>query len=244
MIRTKVKGTKFKAASSPEEEPNFYKMAPVTVTPNSSDCDHSENDDCSSGHDSYSKGSSDATMMAKKQAFQPPHQSFDDPLPLEYATLQPQEAPVSPMVNKLAMQIFGSDPVETRLPQAINSQMSFEAPIPVNMASNYVSSPVAASAPSIPMAQSNDYLDQAIEELFLEDAHAANEVMDFVNAWDEDFQMGPVNNDLELGNLLDKILQEWLRIRCSGYSFKLSWERAARQNDNLPRLLPRPERLS
>jgi hypothetical protein len=30
MVRTKVKGTKYKSASSPEQEPNFYDMAPVS----------------------------------------------------------------------------------------------------------------------------------------------------------------------------------------------------------------------
>lgn len=37
MQRTKVKGTMFKAASSPENEPDFYRMAPVQVTPQHSD---------------------------------------------------------------------------------------------------------------------------------------------------------------------------------------------------------------
>jgi hypothetical protein len=44
MIRTKVKGTRFKAASSPEQEPDFYSMAPVIVTPPTSDCDSSDHD--------------------------------------------------------------------------------------------------------------------------------------------------------------------------------------------------------
>jgi hypothetical protein len=47
MVRTKVKGTRFKAASSPDQEPNFYLMAPVKystahVTPHNSDCDNSD----------------------------------------------------------------------------------------------------------------------------------------------------------------------------------------------------------
>lgn len=37
MVRTKVKGTRFKAASSPEQEPDFYTMPPVVVTPPGSD---------------------------------------------------------------------------------------------------------------------------------------------------------------------------------------------------------------
>ena len=37
MVRTKVKGTGIKAASSPDQEPDFYKMPPVIVTPPNSD---------------------------------------------------------------------------------------------------------------------------------------------------------------------------------------------------------------
>jgi hypothetical protein len=40
MMRTKVKGTKFKAASSPDCEPDFYTMPPVSfqhITPHTSD---------------------------------------------------------------------------------------------------------------------------------------------------------------------------------------------------------------
>lgn len=36
MSRTKIKGTKFKAASSPQNEPDFYSIAPVNVTPTNS----------------------------------------------------------------------------------------------------------------------------------------------------------------------------------------------------------------
>jgi len=32
MMRTKVKGTKFKAASNPQDEPDFYQMKPIVVT--------------------------------------------------------------------------------------------------------------------------------------------------------------------------------------------------------------------
>lgn len=36
MSRTKIKGTKFKAASSPQNEPDFYSIAPVVVSPSNS----------------------------------------------------------------------------------------------------------------------------------------------------------------------------------------------------------------
>lgn len=201
MVRTKVKGTKFKAASSPDNEPDFYKMLPVVVTPQHSDCDHSENEDCSSGHDSSSKGTSEAV------AFQPPHHPFEKASRREYAP-RPQETPKSPMVTRLAMQIFGSDPLDEPFSPQASAQVSYGSPVLANYPRDYVATRVIAAAPSISSAPSNEYMDLAIDELFLDDAQATNDVMDFVNAWDQEFEMGPVTNDLELGNLLDKILED------------------------------------
>lgn len=48
MGRTKIKGTKYKAASSPDQEPDFYSMDPVTITPPVSD--ESSSDDGSYNH--------------------------------------------------------------------------------------------------------------------------------------------------------------------------------------------------
>lgn len=45
MTRTKVKGTRFKAASSPEQEPDFYQMPPVVVSPHTSDEEQSNSYD-------------------------------------------------------------------------------------------------------------------------------------------------------------------------------------------------------
>jgi hypothetical protein len=52
-------------------------------------------------------------------------------------------------------------------------------------------------------------MDQTVDELFLDDSQSVSDVMDFVSTWDNEFEgMGPVTNDLELGNLLDKILED------------------------------------
>jgi len=48
MCRTKVKGTKFKAASSPDQEPNFYAMDPVIITPPVSDDSSADDGSCQS----------------------------------------------------------------------------------------------------------------------------------------------------------------------------------------------------
>ena len=44
MKRTKIKGTKFKAASSPDQEPDFYSMPPVLAVPQVSDESSSDSD--------------------------------------------------------------------------------------------------------------------------------------------------------------------------------------------------------
>lgn len=78
MARTKVKGTRFKAASSPDQEPDFYSMAPVVVSPSASDEDTSSTD---------SIGASAAAMPQQYQQQQP--------LPYHYTEMP--AAPVTPM---------------------------------------------------------------------------------------------------------------------------------------------------
>ena len=75
MQRTKVKGTMFKAASSPENEPDFYTMAPVRVTPQHSDEDQSYGTD---GTGSYQQ-----PIFHQSQ-----HQMYD-PMPLQQYEAMP-----------------------------------------------------------------------------------------------------------------------------------------------------------
>ena len=57
-------------------------------------------------------------------------------------------------------------------------------------------------------------LDQAVDDLFLNDTSLSLEghdsVMDFVNSWDTAAygQDAPLENDTQLGNLLDKLLSD------------------------------------
>ena len=154
----------------------------VVVTPHHSDCDNSED---GAMHGSYQDTSSSMTM--EKQAFEPPHDNYE-PFSLD----QPQETSLCPIeCNRLAMQTFG------------------DVPSPPRLSDQYMSSPIVASAPSIPSASSAEFMEQTVDELFLEDSQSVTDVMDFVASWDNGFEgMGPVTNDLELGNLLDKILED------------------------------------
>lgn len=79
MIRTKVKGTRFKAASSPESEPDFYQLPPVIYnSPH-----HSSDEEYS--YTSESRTESYAAASAPQPAF--------DPLPVSFGGMLQQQAP-------------------------------------------------------------------------------------------------------------------------------------------------------
>jgi len=73
MTRTKVKGTMFKAASSPEQEPDFYSMPPVIVSPSNSD------DDSSYQVNSIQKNESEVMTTISNINY--------DPVPLSFAQI-------------------------------------------------------------------------------------------------------------------------------------------------------------
>lgn len=102
MIRTKVKGTRFKAASSPESEPDFYKMNPVIVTP-----PHSSEDEFSYG-----------TEITPQQPFAaapaPQVQSFD-PLPVSFIS----QVPMAP--ERSIYEATASSIPYAAYPESINS---------------------------------------------------------------------------------------------------------------------------
>jgi hypothetical protein len=150
MIRTKVKGTRFKAASSPESEPDFYKMPPVIVTPNHSG-------------DEYSYESESRTEYAAA----PQIQGFD---PLPYGMLQ--QAPAEARVYEAA-------------PAAI---------------------PYAAMPESIPeRSYADQVLDEAVDELFLQEALMEN---DSSFGFDASFGDDASLQDEQLGMLLEQLLEE------------------------------------
>jgi hypothetical protein len=84
MGRTKVKGTKFKAASSPEQEPDFYQMNPVVITPNPSS-DEEMSYHSHGTHETLTHPSYVVRQMQQHSTMEPvPTHSFD-PLPVQYA---------------------------------------------------------------------------------------------------------------------------------------------------------------
>lgn len=141
MQRTKVKGTRYKAASSPDQEPDFYQMPPVVITPNHSD------------EESYDSGHQDSMQMFAPQV------SHSQAFPMQFANYQP----------------FSFSPV--------------------------------ASLPIQPEA--DRVLDEAVDELFLNDVGDVDNLAEFVNDWDPDNTFGDVlQDDQQLGFMLDKLLED------------------------------------
>lgn len=87
MVRTKVKGTKFKAASSPEAEPDFYRMPPVVITPPTS-----------GASDQSDTESVDSTRRDSESLMHSPVASFDAPVPTpdDVFAMTPM-SPISPL---------------------------------------------------------------------------------------------------------------------------------------------------
>jgi HSF-type DNA-binding len=77
MVRIKVKGTRYKAASNPEQEPDFYSLPPIT--PGHSDCEMSIG--------------SDQSPVSAAPIYAPPAPPSMEPLSISYhsVVLQPQQ---------------------------------------------------------------------------------------------------------------------------------------------------------
>lgn len=88
MTRTKVKGTRFKAASSPESEPDFYQMTPVIVTPL-----HSSEEEFSFSTESRQERNESFSSESRQEqhaAAAPQLQLSFDPLPVSFGSIYVQ----------------------------------------------------------------------------------------------------------------------------------------------------------
>jgi hypothetical protein len=92
MIRTKVKGTRFKAASNPESEPDFYSMPFVTATP-------TEAIQCEASY-----------VPSTMQTNLPQHAGNFEPFPLVYSVQGPtsQTTSLPQLLNSFSQTDFSS----------------------------------------------------------------------------------------------------------------------------------------
>ena len=160
MERTKVKGTKFKAASSPESEPNFSTMSAVTPLVSSDE-----------------EGSS-GSVTADSFASRPPVMAFE-PLPVQFSS-----APIG-------MAVMQQQPVYAFPEAPVSIPVAVAAPVPQQQRA--------------PPASADQVLDDAVDELFLTEDDT---LADFCFDWDPTGSGLPLEDDTQLGFMLEKLLED------------------------------------
>jgi len=169
MIRTKVKGTKFKAASSPEQEPDFYTMPPVIVTPQGSPQHESLYEDVSEAPIAAPLGDSFFSMFNNQTQ---PNNAFSSPM---------EPYPMFSQSNWMQL-------AELQLQQQQQQQQLSR--MQVN-------------------SQADQVLDEAVEEIFMDGAcNDISDLDDFVRDWDPSSFALKLNNDAQLGYMLDRLLED------------------------------------
>lgn len=215
MKRTKIKGTKFKAASSPDQEPDFYSMPPVTALAHVSD-------ESSADNDSHRDGYSCSTMQMQPSSV------------VEFCSTSPYE-PNSFQVP--CQQIFHT-PIQQQQqqqqflmssPAGCTSSIGMMAPLvssssamkweDVSISSTGMIGGYIAGAPSVvapqPVSSTADHvLDDAVDELFRNTDSVSEDVVNLDDLWDpvsfgETDDVGRIENDLQLGSMLETFLEQY-----------------------------------
>lgn len=176
MIRTKVKGTKFKAASSPDQEPDFYTMPPVIVTPHGSP--HHESaafEDVSEAPLAAPMSETFFSMFSNNQS--QVNNSFSNPI---------EPYPLFAQSNWMQL-------AELQLQQQQQQQLQQQQ----------FSSRMQQTNPA------DQILDEAVEEIFMDGAISdISDLDDFVRDWDPSGFAVKLDNDAQLGYMLDRLLED------------------------------------
>mmetsp|Transcript_18068 Transcript_18068/g.32564 ORF Transcript_18068/g.32564 Transcript_18068/m.32564 type:complete len:425 (+) Transcript_18068:327-1601(+) len=194
MKRTKIKGTKFKAASSPDMEPDFYTMPPVMAVSQVSD-------ESSADNDSYRRSDNNSLLHPSSMDMAPVEfasSSSFDPIPLQAPCQQVVQTPMQPYPMFAA----------TNNTNGMNPMMAAAVAPGNNNMGNSSFSRMPMTAPF----SADKVLDDAVDELFkdsdpMEDNANLNNLWD-ANAFCDTEEVGRVQNDTELGYLLERFLQE------------------------------------
>jgi hypothetical protein len=255
MFRTKIKGTRFKAASSPDQEPDFYAMPPVVENNNSTDKGVTISKTTSGGGGAVTPPSSSSSIMGS--AVVPPPLSLNPTQMqqlLSLAALQQQMLPnivshatVTSMLpstsSSSSCNNAGSYYRNSTMPSSVvlnNRQDEDDDLSPTPLATTATTASMAASkrgtsfyplddavaqdfsslfgSSSSSNARTNkneaasSVLDQAVQDMFA--SSGATSLDAFL--WDANQEMQPedqepivLETDEQLGNMLDKFLEEW-----------------------------------
>lgn len=192
MTRTKVKGTGFKAASSPQSEPDFWRMPPVnTVTP----CHTSDDDSSSEYSGSYTSSSS---SHCQQQAVKP-CVALSHPGALTFV-------PVDSTIPASFSFTVPAEPEEEAVTQAAASR-SFAALEPDFQVSNPGTTSLSTASDT-----TSESLDEVVDDLFINEPPAESDcILDFVNDWctEQEAFYGDleIEDDEQLGRLLEQMLE-------------------------------------
>jgi hypothetical protein len=188
MTRTKVKGTGFKAASSPDSEPDFWRMPPVnTVTP----C-HTSDDDSSSEYSGLH------TISSNSQQPQADRPRASHPGALLFVP-----------VNSTIPASFSFTVPEPEVQAVTQAPTSFSVAVPEP---NLQASNPEITPPSTASDTTSESLDEVVDDLFINEQPAENDcILDFVNDWctEQETFFGDyeVEDDEQLGRLLEQMLE-------------------------------------
>lgn len=186
MERTKVKGTRFKAASSPDSEPDFYRM-PRLAQHVSSD------EEASHG----SSGACDASLASSAGNNNIPVAL--EPLPVRYTV---------PLLQQL--QQPQPQPAYSFQPPAPPAQLPMMAPPAVLPAPVQQLPQPPQPQPAAPQAAADRVLDQAVDELLM--TGEADTLAEFCCDWGDDNDPTgtglPLEDDTQLGFMLERLLEE------------------------------------
>jgi hypothetical protein len=187
ITRVKVKGTGYKAASSPEQEPDFYAMPPVVITPpdsGASDQDSMDSDEHTLTHiadEVYAPHQVPSNLMTG------PIVSFDE------RSSSPLLVDVVGPMSPLRMNIYVNHPAVS-----FPTEQPFQQPEQTHR----------LLMDDEPNDSAELVLDEAIEELFVEDNSERATVEDFVETWGLTSSFDDLDTDCQLASFLEMLVAE------------------------------------
>jgi hypothetical protein len=197
MSRTKVKGTRFKAASSPEQEPDFYTMVRLCLRDSSSKVDCFVSVSVLTLYINLSSLQNPVVLIS-------PSNSSDEEMS--------HESQRSAKTYSLYPQGVAS--VYEPLPIQYSNIVSSQAPPLPQLPSSYQPITAMSSYPFVdPMALTNAdrVLDEAVAELFLHEPAESDNLDEFVHDWDPNFNFNfgvVLRDDAQLGFMLEKLMED------------------------------------
>jgi hypothetical protein len=193
MSRTKVKGTRFKAASSPEQEPDFYTMVRLCLR------DSNRKVDCIVLESVLTLCIILSSLQNPVVLISPSNSSDEE---------MSHESERSAETNSLYPQ--GVTSVYEPLPIQYSNIVSSQAPPLPQLSSSYQPITAMSSFPFVdPMALTNAdrVLDEAVAELFLHESAESDNLDEFVHDWDPNFNF-VLRDDAQLGFMLEKLMED------------------------------------